>query len=221
MMRLAACLIAAGLGLAAGAGWNPVGAQQTPDRLSEQDREDVQRFQDHLDTIETLRSDFVQIASNGSRVEGTLWIKRPGRMRVEYAPPIEDLLVATGIYLIRYDAEMQQSTYLPLDSTPASVLLDEELDLTEHVEVLQVQRTERLIHIQVRDRDSPEAGSLFLSFSKDPIRLAEWTVVDAQGQATNVQLVQPQFNLELPGDLFYYIEPTPGWDPDNPNAGLE
>jgi len=220
-VALALALGMATLGLASAGPWAAVAAQSKPAGLSQQDWDDVLRFQDYLDTIETMKSEFVQVASNGGTAEGTMWLERPGRLRVEYEPPIDDLLVATGVYLIRYDAEMQQSTYLPLDSTPAAVLLDRELDLTEHVEVLQVQRTEQLIHIEVRDKDAPEAGSIYLSFSKDPMQLAEWTVVDARGQSTNVRLIQPEFNVELPDDLFFYMEPTPGWDPDNPNAGLE
>lgn len=225
MRRLASIALALALGTAAvlpiAAPWSPAAAQDKPAGLSQQDWDDVLRLQDYLDTIETVETDFIQVASNGAAAEGTMWIKRPGRMRVEYEPPVEDLLVATGIYLIRYDAEMEQSTYLPLDSTPASVLLDEHLDLTEHAEVVQVQRTQDLIHIEVRDKDAPEAGTIFLSFSKDPMQLAEWTVVDAQGRSTNVRLIQPEFNAELPDDLFFYMQPTPGWDPDNPNAGRQ
>ncbi len=220
-VALALALGMAALGLASAGPWAPAAAQEKPAGISQQDWDDVLRVQDTLDAIETVRSGFVQLASNGAIARGTLWLARPGRLRVEYEPPIDDLLVATGVYLIRYDAEMRQSTYLPLDSTPAAVLLDKELSLTEHVEVLQVQRTEQLIHIEVRDTDAPEAGSIFLSFSKDPMQLAEWTVVDAQGGSTNVRLIQPEFNIELPDDLFFYAEPTPGWDPDNPNAGLE
>lgn len=214
MIRPLSLFLSAVLCLAATAAW----PQAKTSGLSEQDRQVVERVQSYLDGIKTVKAEFLQVASNGQTAEGELWIKRPGKMRVEYGPPVEDLLVATGIYLIRYDAEMQQSTYLPLGSSPASVLLDERLDLDEHVDVLQVQRTENLIHVEVRQKDAPESGSIFLSFTKDPLRLAEWTVINGNGQSTNVRLIDPEFNVELEDDLFYYMEPTPGWDPNKPRS---
>lgn len=219
MIRLLAALVAIGLAL----GTAPAGAQERPDHINAQDWEDVLRFQDYLNGVRTVRSDFVQIIPQGQdlrRIEGTLHIKRPGgKMRVEYEPPIDDLLVSTGIYLIRYDAEMEQSTYLPLRASPASVLLEDELILTEHVNVQGVVRSDNLIHIEISRDGTGESGSIVLSFSKDPMQLAQWTVIDPQGTATEVRLVEPEFNVELSDDLFTYMQPTPGWDPDNPDAG--
>src|SRR5690606_28059837 len=69
-------------------------------------RADIARVEAYLNAIRTMQSRFVQIAPNGGVAEGTLYLQRPGKMRVEYDPPVEDIVVATGRVLIHYDGEL-------------------------------------------------------------------------------------------------------------------
>ena len=49
----------------------------------------------YLNGIVNATSDFTQVNDDGSLSTGTLYIKRPGRMRFDYNPP-EQLLVMSG-----------------------------------------------------------------------------------------------------------------------------
>ena len=49
----------------------------------------------YLNTIQTATTPFTQVNDDGTLSTGTLYIKRPGRMRFDYDPP-EDLLVMAG-----------------------------------------------------------------------------------------------------------------------------
>ncbi|MEQ9053977.1 MAG: outer membrane lipoprotein carrier protein LolA, partial [Roseovarius confluentis] len=59
------------------------------------DQLSLNAISNYLNRIETATSDFTQVNDDGSLSTGTLYIKRPGRMRFEYNPP-ENLLVMAG-----------------------------------------------------------------------------------------------------------------------------
>jgi len=186
----------------------PAAAQQSA-ALTEQDRADVARIEAYLDGIHTLKSRFLQIAANGDMVQGTLYVSRPEKMRVEYDGPVPFLIVATGVWLVFYDGELQQTSYLPIDASPASVLIQDRVDLGGDVTVADFERSPGALRIALTETDSPEKGTLHLTFSDQPLRLRDWTVIDPQGQATQVTLLNPEFNIELKPVLFKYSAPGP------------
>jgi outer membrane lipoprotein-sorting protein len=56
-----------------------------------------------LRAITTLKADFTQTDRNGQRVSGTLTLKRPGRIRFQYAPGVPILIVSDGSALTFID----------------------------------------------------------------------------------------------------------------------
>ncbi|MEM9197924.1 MAG: outer membrane lipoprotein carrier protein LolA, partial [Pseudomonadota bacterium] len=76
---------------------------------------------DYLNTITTLKAPFEQINDDGSVSTGTLYIRRPGRMRFEYNPPEQALVIAAASAVVIFDDKSNQApeTY-PLRRTPLS-----------------------------------------------------------------------------------------------------
>ncbi|MDA0961713.1 MAG: outer membrane lipoprotein carrier protein LolA, partial [Proteobacteria bacterium] len=58
---------------------------------------------DYLNGLQTGRAAFTQINDDGSLATGTLFIRRPGRMRFEYDPPEEAVVVAGGGTVVIFD----------------------------------------------------------------------------------------------------------------------
>lgn len=162
---------------------------------------------DYLNSFATLEADVTQLAQNGSRSTGRLFIQRPGRMRLDYDPPSKILLVATDWRLVFYDGSIRQVNVIPVSQTPLSVLLDYEIDFQEAVEVTRVVRDEGEIGLTVVNRDNPEQGSVTLSFSEQPLQLLSWLVVDAQGNKTRVILDNVQTDVRLDPELFRWRDP--------------
>ena len=48
-------------------------------RITDQDRADIARIEAYLNTIESLRSKFVQLSTGGKVAEGKIFIERPKR----------------------------------------------------------------------------------------------------------------------------------------------
>lgn len=176
----------------------PAGAAE----LSPQDRATIAKLEEYFNGIRTMQARFLQVSSRGAMAQGTLSISRPGRMRFEYDPPSPVLLVADGIFLIFQDNELEQTTHVPLGTTPLSVLVEDPLKLTADFEVLQIARSAGVIRILMRMRSDPDAGMVQMTFSDSPIELKQWTITDAQGVEVKVALLETRRGMELDGALF-------------------
>ncbi len=93
--------------------------------------EGARLLQAFVNDVVTLQGRFEQslVDANGAVVEvtsGTLRIKRPGQFRWSYTEPYSQVLVADGLNIWSYDADLAQVTVKPqqqaLASTPALLL---------------------------------------------------------------------------------------------------
>ncbi len=170
--------------------------------LSEQDKADIARVETYLNGFRSLESKFLQIAPDGGLSEGRVYMQRPNRIRVDYAPPVPVLMVGSGSWITFYDKELKQANRVPLDSNPLSVLLSNEVKFADPVEVTSVQRETGTLRITVRDRKKPEEGQLTMVFADKPLQFRQWVVKDRTGQETTVALADAKFDTVLDPKLF-------------------
>lgn len=176
--------------------------------LSNQDIAEVQRAEQYLNQITTLKARFLQIAGDGATAEGVAYLSRPGKLRLDYLPPSPIQVYVSGGMLVYYDRELKQTSYVSADQTPAGVLTRSQIRLTGgDIAVTGVRRGRGTVEIDlVRSRD-PGAGSMTLIFEERPFALKQWRVRDPQGQVTTVSLYEAQTGLQLDPDLFRFIDP--------------
>jgi outer membrane lipoprotein-sorting protein len=185
--------------------------------LSPDDADAVRRAVRYLNDLSTLRARFVQISSNGAYAEGTVIIKRPGRLRFEYDPPTPILLIADGLNFLFYDRELKQASFLPLWETPLWFLIREKVQLSDDVQVTAVERGPGILKLTLSEKESADTGRMTLIFSDAPLSLRKWELVDAQGITTQVSLINPEFGVPVDSAAFKYDDleiQRGGQDPD-------
>ena len=182
--------------------------------LSERDRADLVRIEDYLNDIRSMQSRFLQVSPDGRFASGTIYLSRPGRLRVQYDPPVPILMVTTPIWLIFYDSEIGQVSYLPLGSTPAEFLVRDEVRFEDEVEVVALARSPGTIRVTLADESGLGSGEITLTFSDQPLELKKWTIRDSEDEITHVALVDPIFGIPLDPDLFKFVDPTPDRNKD-------
>ena len=144
----------------------------------------------------------MQVSSNGAFAEGELYLERPGRLRFEYDPPHPALLIADGLTLLYYDRELEQATFLPLRETPLWFLLREQVDLTDEIQVISLERELGRVKLSLREESSGTDGRIILVFSERPFALHSWEILDAQGIRTQVVFIDPEYGVALDRELF-------------------
>lgn len=176
-------------------------------KLSLSDREDVARVEAYLNSITSLKSRFLQINAEGQIAQGDLFMRRPGRMRFEYEPPAQILIVADGTWLIFHDKELNETTRLPLYSTPISVLLKSNVKLDGDVKVVSVEKEANTLRINIISTEDPEEGGITLVFSDKPLQLRKWLMTDPQGSTTSLSLSDVERDVKIKPELFTLFDP--------------
>ncbi len=168
----------------------------------------VARLEDYLSKLTTLKARFNQVAPDGTVSSGTFTLKRPGKMRWDYNPPVPILLVSDGDTITYYDSELQQVNYIDVDDTLATFLARKEVLLdSPAVKLVDFSAEASAIRVTVVERTKPTEGSLSLEFSDNPLALRFMNVTDASGNVTRVQLQNAQFGGSVPDSLFVFKDP--------------
>lgn len=173
-------------------------------KTAQYDPATISKIEAYLNGITTLKADFVQIASDGSTARGTMYMERPGKMRFEYDPPAQILLVSTGHDLIYYDKEINAPTYMNIDDTPAGLILAKHVSLTEKVNIVGYRKTAETVRVTLVRKSDPGAGSVTLVFQDDPMELRQWVVTDPTGIETTVTLYNADTGMKLDPKLFTF-----------------
>ncbi|WP_254049894.1 outer membrane lipoprotein carrier protein LolA [Novosphingobium sp. TH158] len=172
---------------------------------------DLDRAVAALRAIETMQATFVQTDRNGQRANGTLTLKRPGRIRFQYAPGIPMLIVSDGSALTMIDYQVRQVQRWPIKNSPLGALLDPARDVKKYGTLLG-SGDPNWVLVEVRDRSHPEYGVMTFRFQRKAgapggLELAGWTTLDSQNKRTAVALSGQRYGIAVPDSMFKYNDP--------------
>jgi outer membrane lipoprotein-sorting protein len=171
----------------------------------------VAEVERYFNGIRTLQARFVQSNPNGTVVQGTLSVSRPGRMRFEYDPPSQLKIVADGSQVTMWDIANRDFGQWPIGWTAASFLVREPLvlqggDLT----VEKVERADGMLQLTMSQTRKPNEGKVIVRVNENPMVLRGWSIIDNRGQRVDVSLNGLQTGLPLAASLFKFDGPDAG-----------
>lgn len=160
----------------------------------------------YLNQLQTAQGGFTQINADGSLSTGTIYIKRPGRIRFEYAPPERTLVMAGGGQLAVFDPRSNAGPdRYPLNQTPLNIILQRNVDLGRARMVTGQSFDGTATTITAQDPDHPEYGNIQMVFTANPIELRQWIVTDDVGSQTTVVLNDLSTGGSI-GDILFNIQ---------------
>ena len=165
-------------------------------------RAELTRVSDYLNSIRSLKGTFVQIDPNGNLEQGEFYLSKPGRMRFEYRPPNPLLIVSDGNTVAVKNARLKTVDRYPLTDTPLDLILGDKVDLNSNLAITGMTEDRSSIVVRARSQSSHAQGDISIAFAKEPLELRQWTVIDAQGLSTTVALRDVETGVALPENLF-------------------
>lgn len=158
----------------------------------------------YLNGIQTATSEFTQVNDDGTLATGQFYVQRPGRMRFEYNPPEQLLVMAGGGQVGVFDGKsnLKQAERYPLRRTPLNLILEKNVNLARRNMVVGHDFDGTATIVTAQDPEHPEYGSLQLKFTANPIELRQWIVRDGQGAKTTVILGKLTDVPQLSSTLF-------------------
>nr|WP_306152287.1 outer membrane lipoprotein carrier protein LolA [Roseovarius sp. MMSF_3281] len=157
----------------------------------------------YLNSFSTASGEFTQINDDGTISTGQIYIKRPGRVRFEYAPPERTLVVADGdtVGIVDPKSNTGPEAY-PLHRTPLKIILARNVDLTRERMVTGHASDGKTTTIRAQDPEHPEYGSIELVFTANPVELRQWVINDDAGSRTTVVLGDLETGVRLANSQF-------------------
>lgn len=186
---------------------NPASVQQAPTPAPLDREAALAGINAALNSIDTLRSRFIQIAPDGSSAEGVFALSRPGRLRLDYDEPNPLRIIADGTTVAVEDRALETVDRIPLRSTPLWWLLKPEIDIAEDASIVSLEREFGFLYLTLRDRSDEMEGEIMFVFSEADHALREWFVTDALGEITRVSLTDVQSGVRLNPRIFTIPEP--------------
>lgn len=163
----------------------------------------------YLNSLKTARADFTQINDDGTIATGKMYIHRPGRVRFEYSPPDDSLVVAGGGQVAIFDAKSNQPPeQFPLSRTPLNLILARNVNLNKAKMVVGHTADATTTSVIAQDPEHPEYGTIKIVFTDNPVELRQWVITDGTGQTTTVILGELNSVNSLKSTLFNIIYET-------------
>jgi outer membrane lipoprotein-sorting protein len=168
----------------------------------------VKLVSSYFNGIENLKGTFVQTSPDKKRLRGKVFMKKPGRIRFEYAPPSRQLIISDGKQIAIQDLDINTDDRVMVDQTPFRMLLKTDVDLLRDARILEVQEDADLLIVSVQDKSKDATGKvrLFLQ-SKPVVELKEWVTTDAQGLDTRLEVANLDKSATVDADLFKITSP--------------
>lgn len=167
--------------------------------------ENLQKIENYLNNIKSLEATFVQMASNGASAEGKLFIKKPNKIRMEYAEPTNVLIVGDGNYIIYNDPDLDQVTHIDYNDIPASMILSNDVKIDgKKIKVSDFYQDSGSTSITLDYAEKGNLGPITLVFSNNPMELKQWKIVDPQSVEVSVSLYETKKDEDIDDDVFKF-----------------
>lgn len=168
-------------------------------------KEEIQKVENYLNSIKTLSADFVQIASNGEKVEGRLYVEKPNKIRMEYKSPSNILIVGNGDYIVYYDKELEQITNIDYEDIPAAMILAGTVKINgKDLKVTDFYQDPGMTRMQLEYSKAGDLGPFTLIFANSPFELKQWKVITPQSLEVSLSLYDTVIDGKLDENLFKF-----------------
>jgi outer membrane lipoprotein-sorting protein len=152
----------------------------------------------YLNKLKTAKGQFTQINDDGTVTTGEILIKRPGRIRFQYAPPDNSLVMAGGGTVAVFDPKSNvPPEQFPLKRTPLNLVLARNVNLGQSNMVVGHNYDGTATTVTAQDPKHPEYGNIQLKFTSDPVQLRQWVITNDAGQQTTVILGDLQTGVAI------------------------
>jgi outer membrane lipoprotein-sorting protein len=162
----------------------------------------VPQVEQYFNSLRSMKARFVQSNPNGSVVQGTIYLRRPGRMRFEYDAPSQLKIVADGRQVTMWDNATRDFGQWPIGWTAASFLVKDPLVLSGDLQVEKLERINGMLEATMSQARKPQEGKVIVRLGENPLLLRGWTIIDNRGNRVTVSLSDMQTGLQLADSLF-------------------
>lgn len=196
------------LALAAALALTPALAQDqpVPREITDAERQLITEINTYNSAIRTMVGRFLQIDTQGQRIEGTFFLERPGKILFRYNPPSYEQIVSVGRGFYVVDRKEKTQYAYPQDKVPLRQFLDSEIDLFK-ANIVALSQSDDYFSVTLQDDTPAGLVRVALVFDTESKDLKQWTLTEPSGAELTFSLYDVEKDVEIPKSYFY-IDPT-------------
>jgi outer membrane lipoprotein-sorting protein len=176
-------------------------AQPVPRELTDDERALITAINEHNSAIKTMVGRFLQIDTQGQRIEGTFFLQRPGKILFRYNPPSYEQIVSVGRGFYVVDRKEQTQYAYPQDKVPLRQFLDSTIDLFK-ANIVAVAQSADYFSVTLQDDTPAGVVRVALVFDIESKDLKQWTLTQPSGAELTFSLYDVDFDVEIPSTYF-------------------
>lgn len=181
---------------------SPAMAQdQQPRELTEAERQLITDINTYNSGIKTMVGRFLQIDTEGNRIEGTFYLDRPNKVLFRYNPPSSEQIVSVGRGFYVVDRKAQTQYAYPQDKVPLRQFLDKDINLFK-ANIVAVAESDDYFSLTLQDDTPAGVVRVALVFDKETKDLKQWTLTQPSGAELTFSLYDVETNVEIPKTYF-------------------
>lgn len=174
---------------------------QEPRQLTPEEVDVINKISAHNSAIKTMVGRFLQIDTQGQRIEGTFFLQRPGKVLFRYNPPSYEQIISIGRGFYVVDRKERTQYAYPQDKVPLREFLESEINLLGSNIVAIDQSTD---YLSLTLQDDTPAGVVMvdLIFDLETYDLRQWVLTEPSGAQLTFSLYDVEKDVEIPRTFF-------------------
>ena len=154
----------------------------------------------YLSNFNTLKSNFIQVNSNGDILTGKVALIRPGKFRIEYNE-ISMLIISDGRKVAVINKDIKNISFYNLKDLPASMILFKDISLN-NIHLLKSKNLENRIEITFSTNKKKDDEKIHITFEKQPLIMKKWEIDRLDHNKTEIMFNNLLLDNEIDMKLF-------------------
>lgn len=177
------------------------GLAQEPRRLTEEEIALINQISATNSAIKTMVGRFLQIDTQGQKIEGTFFLERPGKVLFRYNPPSYEQIISVGRGFYVVDRKEKTQYAYPQDKIPLREFLNEQIDLLRS-NIVAIDQSDDYLSLTLQDDTPAGVVMVDLVFDKETSDLRQWVLTEPSGAQLTFSLYDVEKNVEIPRTFF-------------------
>ena len=153
----------------------------------------------YLNSFNTLKSNFIQVNTNGDILTGKIALIRPGKFRIEYNET-SLLIISDGKKVAVINKDIKSVSFYSLKDLPASIILFKDISLNA-IHLLKSKNLENRIEITFTTNKKKNDEIIQITFEKQPLIMKKWSIDGLNETKTEIMfnnlLLDNQIDVKL------------------------
>jgi outer membrane lipoprotein-sorting protein len=154
----------------------------------------------YLSSFNTLKSNFIQVNTNGDILTGKIALIRPGKFRIEYNET-SLLIISDGKKVAVINKDIKNISFYSLKDLPASMILFKDISLNA-IHLLKSKNLENRIEITFTTNKKKNDEIIQITFEKQPLIMKKWSIDGINETKTEIMFNNLLLDNQIDAKLF-------------------